>query len=207
MPITSGLTASQLSCVRQQKVLFKDISFEIQPGELLLIEGPNGSGKTSLLRLLSGLATPAFGNIFWENSDISLELQRYWQNVHWVSHQQGIKLGLTVEENIRLALVLAQVKKPVIAELLSHLQLNECRSTLASALSAGQKRRLALLRLFCIPKNIWLLDEPITALDKGIQKFFEEKLAQHLNEGGMCILSSHQSINIKPTYTLGMSPC
>jgi len=133
--------------------------------------------------------------------------------LHYLGHQHGIKLGLTVEENLRLAVQLAASVgvSPSLTEQLDAtfhlLQLGTHRHTLASALSAGQKRRLALARLWLINKPLWILDEPLTALDKASQELFLQHLEQHLLTGGMCVLSSHQALPITPSHTLKLPLC
>src|SRR5690349_5069944 len=104
--ITPALQAINLCCKRQHKTLFADISFQLSPGEALLIEGPNGSGKSSLLRLLTGLATPFSGDILWRSHSIQQTQTEYRENLHYLSHSNGIKLGLTVRENLQLAKML-----------------------------------------------------------------------------------------------------
>ena len=207
MNTSSHFQASNLSCIRQQKKLFANISFELQPGSILLIEGANGSGKSSLLRLLSGLATPFEGEVKWKG------------NLHYVGHANGLKLGLTVEENLALLRHCEEpegrrgnpeaLSKNWIAaspsaprndeEVLALLQLHTQKHTLAKHLSAGQKRRLALAKLFLFPKSLWILDEPLTALDTDTQQIIISALEDHTQKGGMAIITSHQPIAFKNT--------
>lgn len=172
--------ATKLSCIRQQKIIFSDVSFRLESGGLLLVEGVNGAGKSSLLRLLCGLATPSSGDIHWSAQDM-----------HYVSHSNGIKLGLTVLENVRLFATLLQQPSLAVEPVLTQLQLHNDQYTLAKYLSAGQKRRLALAKLFLFPKLLWILDEPLTALDAHSQTIFLSALAAHLKKGGIAIVSSH----------------
>src|SRR5579862_8661444 len=189
------LQAINLSCTRQNKPIFAAISFELQQNQALFIHGPNGSGKSSLLRLLTGLATPADGNILWQGKSIQENSLEYWANLHYVGHSNGIKLGLSVAENLELAAHLASSPHHQDKDFfLEQLQLTAHQHRLAKYLSAGQKRRLALAKLFLFPKNIWILDEPLTSLDEMTQRFFLTQLEKHLHEGGISIISAHHPI-------------
>lgn len=189
------LQAFHLTCVRQQRCLFKELSFELTEGELLLVEGANGCGKSSLLRLVAGLSTPLSGEILWRQQSIQSIREAYHHSLHYLGHTNGIKWGLTVEENIRLTQQrLLQPDTLSIDEILTELQLDTFKHTLASELSAGQKRRIALAKLFLFPKSLWIVDEPFTSLDVGTQTLFLAKLRQHLQQGGMAVMSSHHSL-------------
>lgn len=191
------LRVSNLGCIRQQRTLFANISFELSPGQALLIEGPNGSGKSSLLRLLTGLITPQDGEIRWQQNQIQDNLADYVSHLHYIGHTNGVKLGLSVIENLRLASHLAMASSTTDLDvILSQLQLHLHRDTLARFLSAGQKRRLALAKLFLFPKTLWLLDEPLTALDSNTQAYFITQLEAHLHRGGIVVMSSHHPIHL-----------
>jgi heme exporter protein A len=177
------LSANKLACVRNDKCIFDDISFELGANNLLLIEGPNGSGKSSLLRILAGIATPYSGEVRCANKE----------SLHYVGHMNGLKLGLTVAENLQLI----HASEKNLAALLVDLQLSEYKNTVVKHLSAGQKRRVALARLFLSPKMIWLLDEPLTALDANTQIFFISKLEEHLSLGGIAVISSHHALPLQ----------
>lgn len=181
-----------LSCVRQQQLIFKNISFELKAGELLLVEGPNGTGKSSLLKLLSGIATPIAGQMIWQDKPIEKNIQEYQHALHYVAHTNGLKLGLTVKENILLQQQLTAQATFDISHVLHSLALTHKQDAIVSQLSAGQKRRVALAKLFLISKSLWLLDEPLTALDQHSQHFFIEQLQMHLHRGGIAIISTHQ---------------
>jgi heme exporter protein A len=194
------LDVSKLGCGRQNRILFSDLSFRLGPGDALLIEGANGSGKSSLLRLLCGLATPDTGEIYWRNQSIQQIYSEYCDNLHYMSHQNGIKLGLTVMENINLSAYLnadGKIMETDIEFVLSQLQLNAYRHSPAKNLSAGQKRRIALARLFLLPKKLWILDEPLTALDTQTQSVFLSRLESHLQNGGIAVISSHHTLDLK----------
>lgn len=193
----SGFKIQTLSYVREQKTLFSNLSLNLIPGELLLVEGANGSGKTSLLRQLAGLTLPTQGEILWKGKVIHEDLANYHANLHYVSHLNGLKLGLTATENLIFQSYLSALAIHDIPKVLTLLQLTPLQHTPANYLSAGQKRRLALAKLFFIPKKLWILDEPFSSLDLFMQKLLLSQLTLHLQQGGIAVLSSHQSISIK----------
>lgn len=195
------IVADKLSCVRQGNLLFENISFSLTAGDVLLVEGANGSGKSSLLRLLSGLASPYSGKVYWQDKLIQNIPAEYGEHLHFVGHTNGIKLGLTVLENLQLAHELSSSGITSFDDTLSLLQLSAHKHTLAKNLSAGQKRRIALATLFTLEKSLWLLDEPFTALDVNTQTIFLLKLEEHLQRGGITIISSHHPIHLENRVT------
>lgn len=201
-------TAKQLCCIRENKLLFKDISFELKAGEILLVEGPNGAGKSSLLRLLCGLATPSSGELFW-NHELTSASATFLEDMHFIGHTNGLKLGLTMMENLQLTCHLQGSSTSHIDEILSLLQLSLYKNMLIKNLSAGQKRRIALAKLFILPRSLWILDEPLTALDLSTQTIFLTKLEEHLILGGFAIISSHHPIHIKTSSakTVRLNAC
>lgn len=199
------LRVENLKCVRDAQLIFNHLSFDLAPGEMLLVEGANGSGKSSLLRIIAGLASATDGTVFWQTKPIEKIIASYWEQLHYVGHSNGIKLGLTVKENLALTQRLAntQLNDKEIISILTQLQLNLQANALACHLSAGQKRRLALAKLFIFPRKLWILDEPLTALDQATQTFLIQAFETHLNGQGMIILSSHQSLMLnKPIKRL-----
>ncbi|VVC76934.1 Cytochrome c biogenesis ATP-binding export protein CcmA [Aquicella siphonis] len=204
------LQVRNLCCIRQQRPLFANLCFQVQAGEALLIEGPNGSGKSSLLRLLTGLATPSSGEILWQGGDIQHAREEYWKHIHYIGHANGIKLGLTVIENLQLAQSLSLEPASATPEDVLHSwNLQACQAMPAKNLSAGQKRRLALARLLMLPKPLWILDEPVTALDADTQVLFLSHLEAHLQKRGMAIISSHHLLPLQSgtTATLRLPSC
>jgi len=199
MHTKSILNAVNLSCFRQQTCLFKSLHFSLPAGTVLHIEGENGVGKSSLLRLLAGLASPASGEITWNQHAISDWRANYKENMHYIGHSNGIKLALTVTENLQVMARLALAKKPIIEPLLSSLQLQTHAQVQAKYLSAGQRRRLALAKLFLFPRPLWILDEPLTSLDEMSQTFFLARLKEHLALGGISIISSHYALILPDT--------
>lgn len=195
-------------CLEEKPPLFSNVSFELIAGQGLVIEGPNGCGKSTLLRLLSGLLSPVQGDVTWQQQSIYSTQCIYAEALHYIGHQNGIKLGLTVSENLQLAAHLSLAKPALpLQQVLKELQLTSYANTFASQLSAGQKRRIALGRLLYFPKCLWILDEPLTALDTETQTLFLSWLQQHLAQGGIAILSSHHSINLSNLKTLRLPAC
>lgn len=196
MNTITHLEATDLGCIRQGKILFPPVSFALCAGNLLLVEGANGAGKSSLLRLIAAAATPAHGTLNWNGNSLEDSHSEYVEHIHYIGHANGIRLGLTVAENLLLAGNLAQHPITEIEATLRLLQLNEQQHKQTQYLSAGQKRRTALARLFLIPRSLWILDEPLTSLDIATQKILLNKIEEHLDGGGMCVMTSHQPVEL-----------
>lgn len=207
--IKKTLIANKLTCNKKNKILFENISFELAAGDVLFVEGPNGSGKSSLLKLLCGLATPTHGDILWQNQFVHRVRVTYNEQMHYIGHANGIKLGLSVLENLRLFAHLSLQQWTHLNDVLVLLQLDQHQQTLATYLSAGQKRRMALANLFLSKKPVWILDEPFTALDTTTQIIFTQKLEEHLRLGGIAIISSHHPLHLnnRSPYILRLGTC
>lgn len=204
----NALSVKELSCTRQGHSLFDKLCFDVNPSEILWIEGCNGSGKSTLLRIVAGLATPQKGNIFWRQQLIQELSFNYSRDIHYISHTNGIKLGLTVLENIKLIGHLNLYSNPLDDDILSLLKLHTHQHTKAQYLSAGLKRRLALAKLFLFPKPLWILDEPFTSLDSETQTLLMSHLETHAKNGGLSLVSSHQSIVLNtPIKKLRLPTC
>jgi heme exporter protein A len=174
-----------LSCYQGRRYLFRNLNFSLQAGELLLIKGHNGSGKTSLLRILTGLVLPAKGQIKFEHS------------ISYLGHKNSLKMWLTPFENMSYLYALSSKKELPLQQmdrLASKLDLAGHLHRPCRLLSAGQCRKVALMAVILNAKKLWILDEPFTALDSDSVKCFKEHFAQHLSQGGMIILSSHAGV-------------
>ena len=187
-----------LVCVRGERRLFQDLSFSQAAGELLYVHGPNGSGKTTLLRTLCGLALPEAGEIRWRGENIRRLGEDYHREMAYVGHLNGVKDELTAFENLRVMAQLAGVddwdERAMAA--LQRLELRACAELPGKVLSQGQKRRVALARLLLAPRTLWIMDEPFNALDVKAVATIQDILIEHLDNGGMAILTTHQEVEI-----------
>lgn len=190
------LTARNLECTRGEHKLFDNISFSVNSGELMFVGGANGSGKTSLLRLLCGLSSPDSGEILWDGTDIQELGGDYRGVLTYLGHLGGIKDDLTAIENLRISCALAncEIDEDQAADALERLGLAGREMLPAKVLSQGQRRRVALARLLVIQTKLWILDEPLTALDIAAVGLIKEILEHNLSKGGMVVMTTHQEI-------------
>jgi heme exporter protein A len=188
------LSAENLSCIRDDRILFVNLDFTVNPSQVLLLEGNNGSGKTSLLRIICGFREPDTGTVMWRGEEIPQS--QYYSDMAYVGHMDGIKKELTVLENLRLSLALSLPGKLSIQQTLAKVKLSGYEDTLIQALSAGQKRRLSLARLLVTHNVLWILDEPFTSLDKQGIELVEALMAEHCADGGMIVMTSHHDVNL-----------
>ena len=180
------LEADGLAAFRGERLVFENLRFSVPGGGAMLLVGPNGSGKSTLLRLLAGLVRPMAGALRWRGEDTLADLQLHATRVVYVGHQDAIKPGLSVMENLRF-----WGEPAAIAAALAAVGLGRLADLPARMLSAGQKRRLALSRLALSPAPIWLLDEPTLGLDVTAVARFGALLATHRDRGGLVIAATH----------------
>lgn len=203
------LTAQGLACVRGDRLLFKDVSLVLEAGSLLYVLGENGSGKSSLLRLLCGLLTPEQGEILWAGKSIKSHAEQYLPNLKYLGHLNGLKEDLTALENLQMGARIAGQGVTAAAALaaLSAIGIARCANLPVRVLSQGQKRRVALAALWLSRSPLWILDEPFAALDVAATEVLAARIGEHLAAGGMTILTSHQDVPIKAksTATLRLS--
>jgi heme exporter protein A len=192
------LEAIHLGCIRGDRRLFRDLNFSLEPGNLLELRGPNGSGKTSLLRILGGLATPAEGEVRWNRTNIRRLREEYFISLAYVAHLNGVKDELTALENLLVAQRVAghELTKEEGEAALEQVGLSRQRNLATRFLSAGQRRRLALARLFASNATIWILDEIFASLDDDGVGIARELIVRHLEEGGMAIAATHQDLKL-----------
>lgn len=190
------VSASNLTCIREERLLFDQLTIEIHAGDIVQIEGPNGSGKTSLLRILAGLSQPYEGEVFYKNKTIAQSREEFHQNLLYLGHLPGVKGEMTAQENLRFNLTLhgLAINSIESEETLSHVNLTGFEESFASHLSAGQHRRISLARLYKSTANIWILDEPFTAIDKQGVNSLEQLFKTHIKQGGCVILTTHQDL-------------
>lgn len=181
-----------LSCVRDERTLFHRLSFSVKAGDIVQIEGPNGAGKTSLLRLLAGLSRAEHGEIRWHDRPIQQQRERWHASMLYLGHHPGVKAVLSPLENLRF--YHSDCDDAQIFTALESVDLLGYEEVPVAQLSAGQQRRVALARLWLSRATLWILDEPLTAIDKtGIEKLMM-KFAQHADNGGAVILTTHQDL-------------
>ncbi|MFL9710363.1 cytochrome c biogenesis heme-transporting ATPase CcmA [Methylobacillus sp. Pita1] len=193
------LKAEHLACMRGDRLLFSGLDFSLRSGELLYVSGENGAGKSSLLRVLSGLAMPAQGTVFWSGGDVGKRQEAYRRDMLLVSHTDGMKDELSIAENLRFASRLARQdsQDAGIGDALVAVGLGAYADERAGSLSQGQRRRAGLARLWLSQARLWLLDEPFVSLDKASVSILAERIRQHLAAGGMVVLTSHQAVDIQ----------
>jgi heme exporter protein A len=192
------LDATNLECVRGNRRLFKNMSFSVRPGDLVQLIGPNGSGKTSLIRILCGLLPPNSGEIRWRGTNICALGDEYYSAVTYVGHRHGVKDEFTALENLRVSSGLSgvEITDQQAIEALTRMGLSGRENLNARLLSEGQRRRLALARLLVCQTSLWLLDEVLTSLDRAATEVMNLLIVEHLENGGMAIVAAHQELDL-----------
>ncbi|HKI75247.1 MAG TPA: cytochrome c biogenesis heme-transporting ATPase CcmA [Pseudomonadales bacterium] len=182
------LQTSELCCEREQRVLFEDLGFSVSPGEILRIEGSNGTGKTTLLRILCGLYQDYTGDVVWDLDDYPL----------FIGHRPGVKDLLTSRENLRWLADLYECSpgRDAIDAALHQVGLAGFEDTPCGALSEGQRKRVNLARLYLLESPAWVLDEPFSSIDVDGVAMLERAMAEQLDRGGMILLTSHQALDL-----------
>jgi len=200
-----SLEAIDLHCARGERSLFSALSFTVRGGELLRIGGPNGSGKTSLLRIACALLEPTRGEVRWAGENIRRLQEEFWRQIVYIGHASAIKDDLTSAENLRVACTLAgiRVQPARIGEALRELGLGGCENLPTRVLSQGQRRRVALARLdLSEAMPLWILDEPFAALDAAAVEHVQNLIAEHLARGAAVVLTTHLETRIAAATTL-----
>jgi heme exporter protein A len=197
--------AHELACQRGDRVLFQGLDFALVAGEALILEGTNGSGKSSLLRLAAGLARPAAGGFAWDGKSIAEDPDQHRRRLLYLGHADAVKGSLTVRENLQFWADLGGAMPDRVPQALDYVELTSLAEMPARFLSAGQRRRLTLARLLLQPAAeipLWLLDEPTTALDSRAQARLTDLIRQHLQAGGLVLLASHDRLEDVPGQRL-----
>ena len=187
----------QLQCYRGDCLLFSELSFKLEEGQLLHLQGHNGSGKTTLMRVLCQLTEPTEGQVLWHKQSIKNN-RNYQQDLLYIGHLNAINTDLTALENLQFSLSLSQQKisQDELWKALKDIGLRGREDLPARVLSQGQKRRIALARLLLSKQTLWILDEPFTALDTAAIRLLEGLIEQHIQQGGMVLLTTHQDTHL-----------
>lgn len=199
--MTAKLSANDLTLIRGERCLFQRLSFALNAGELLLLEGANGSGKTSLIRALAGTLSLESGEILWNDTRVERQRQDYHASLAWLAHKTGLKSDLTLLENLEFERSLRPQSSLSIDEVCDRLGIGPLKRLAVRSLSAGQQRRGALARLLLADVPLWLMDEPFTNLDAAGRALVCDLATQHLAAGGLCVMAAHQDVSIDAPTT------
>jgi heme exporter protein A len=191
------LSAANLFCERDDRILFQGLNFEIEEGQVLQITGSNGSGKTTLMRILCGLNDGYRGMISWYGKEISDQIENFYQSLLYIGHRVGVNKVLTPIENLRWSCCLqTQIEDERLMEALSIVGLRGFEESQCFTLSAGQQQRVSLARLLVSPAKLWVLDEPFTTLDLRAVEQLENFVADHAGAGGAVMITTHHDLKI-----------
>ncbi|MEI8609668.1 cytochrome c biogenesis heme-transporting ATPase CcmA [Enterovibrio sp. Hal110] len=189
------LEVRQLSSIRDERVLFEDLNFTVSPGDLVQIEGPNGAGKTTLLRIIAGLGLSESGDVLWNGSSVTKSREEFYSDLLFLGHSTGVKRELTAYENLAFYQKMhGTPDEDRLWDALAHVGLAGREDVPAAQLSAGQNRRVALARLWVSESLLWILDEPLTAIDKQGVKVLEQLFQKHVDNGGIVLFTTHQDM-------------
>jgi heme exporter protein A len=187
-----------LDCVRGGRTLFRDLNLTVADGTLVQLQGANGSGKTSLLRIIAGLLEPEKGDVRWSGTNINTLGEEYWQAITYLGHRNGIKEELTPLENLKISSGVAgnKISTEDAQAALKLVGLERRQNLPVRYLSEGQRRRAALARIVISKSKLWILDEVLAALDTAAVELVKRLIEGHLNNGGMAIVATHHELNV-----------
>ncbi|WP_086005527.1 cytochrome c biogenesis heme-transporting ATPase CcmA [Pseudoalteromonas sp. BSi20652] len=189
------LHIKSVTCIKQDRCLFADLDFSLNSGQIMQLAGPNGAGKTSLLRIIAGFSVPDEGSVLFQEQPISKYYEEYARELLFIGHKTGVNTQLSAIENVRHWLQInGYINESDLYPILAQLGLVGLEDVPVRMLSAGQQRRVALVRLCLSDAKLWILDEPFTALDKSGVAFLQQRFEQHLQSGGAILLTTHQNL-------------
>ncbi len=205
-PPISQLEARQITCLRGERELFSHLSLEVLGGQCLHIRGQNGVGKTSLLRILTGLSAPEFGQILWNGQDIQGQTEEFHRQLLFAGHRDALKEDLTALENIQMYAAIDGVALPYEESLatLWRFGLQGREDLPVNCLSAGQKKRVLMARMLTRRAQLWILDEPFNALDTHAVGELQDLIQEHLANQGLVIMTSHQALSMPNVKVLDL---
>lgn len=201
---TAGLAADGLACHRGGRLLLGAVDWRLSAGDALLLKGANGSGKSSLLRLLAGFLRPAGGCLRYGDSDVFADLPHWRSHLHLIGFQDALKPSLTVAENLAAVTALLGGTSARLAAAFDRFGLANLADTPARFLSSGQRRRVGLARLVAVIRPIWLLDEPATGLDAKNRGRLETLIDEHRASGGIAVVASHGDVRLQSPHILDL---
>ena len=199
--MTAKLSAKNLTLIRGERCLFEGLDFALNSGELLILEGRNGCGKTSLMRAIAGMLSLESGEIFWNDDPVLKHRQTFHGALVWLAHRTGLKGDLNMVENLHFERALRPQSGRDTEAVYERLGIERLKRLPLRSLSAGQQRRVALARMLLADVPLWLMDEPFTNLDREGRKLVMELVEEHLGGGGMCVMAAHQDVEIDAPTT------
>lgn len=190
----AGLEARHVHAWRGDRYVIRGLSLQVNPGHCLHLAGPNGVGKTTLIRLLAGLLRPEDGSVLWHGESVGKDPDAFHAEMAFLGHDNALKADLTPVENLAFWSTLAGRPTAAVSGTLVAFGLEACLGLPVRVLSAGQKRRVALARVVLSGASLWLLDEPFTNLDTEGIRLVEAQLGRHLAAGGLAVVAAHQPV-------------
>jgi heme exporter protein A len=199
--LTHKLSADNLTLIRGERCLFEGLSFALDSGGLLILEGRNGCGKTSLIRAIADMLSLEEGTVYWDDVPVEKQRQTFHGALAWLAHRTGLKGDLTLVENLEFERSLRAHSNRDPEEVYERLGISRLKKLVLRSLSAGQQRRVALARMLLSDVPLWFMDEPFTNLDREGRALVMELVEEHCSKDGMCVMAAHQDVDINVPTT------